>query len=142
VAEPLDLLERAFETARAAPHHPALLERASRVKLALRGGARAGAAGLRARVQGERRLMQDYSGDLGGVQDETKNLVGRIAFKSFRDVRAQFYRLVLKADVGIIDVAWQRKRERVEKIQQLSAQKAADGAAMEEEFRGVLREVQ
>jgi len=121
---------------------PELLERADRVKLALRGGARAGAAGLRSRVQGERRLMQDYSGALGGVQDETKNLVGRIAFKSFRDVRVQFYRLVLKADVGIIDVAWQRKRERLDKIQQLSAQKAADGAAMDEEFRSVLREVQ
>jgi len=120
---------------------PELLERANRVKLALRGGARAGAVGLRSRVQAERRLMQAYSGDLGGVQDETKDLVGRIAFKSFRDVRAQFYRLVLKADVGIIDVAWQRKRERVDKIQQLSAQKAADAAAMEEEFRNVLREV-
>jgi tetratricopeptide (TPR) repeat protein len=121
---------------------PDLLARADRVKLSLRGGARAGAAGLRSRVQGERKLMQGYSGDLGGVQEETKNLVGRIAFKSFRDVRAQFYRLVLKADVGIIDVAWQRKRERVDKIQQLSAQKSADSAAMEEEFRGVLREVQ
>ncbi len=121
---------------------PELLQRADRVKLALRGSARAGAAGLRSRVQVERRLMQDYSGNLGGVQDETKDLIGRIAFKSFRDVRAQFYRLVLKADVGIIDVAWQRKRERVDKIQQLSAQKAADGAAMDEEFRGVLREVQ
>lgn len=119
---------------------PDLLERADRVKLALRGGARAGAAGLRARVQGERQHLKDYSGDLGGVQDQTKNLIGRIAFKSFRDVRAQFYRLVLKADVGIVDVAWQRKRERVDRIQQLSAQKAADVAAMDEEFRTVLRE--
>jgi len=115
--------------------------RADKVKLALRGGARAGAAGLRARVQSQRRLLKEYSGDLGGVQEETKSLIGRIAFKSFRDVRAQFYRLVLKADVGIIDVAWQRKRERLDRIQQLAAQKAADGAAMEQEYRSVLREV-
>jgi tetratricopeptide (TPR) repeat protein len=120
---------------------PEILVRADKVKLALRGGARAGAAGLRARVQSQRRLLKEYSGDLGGVQEETKSLIGRIAFKSFRDVRAQFYRLVLKADVGIIDVAWQRKRERLDRIQQLAAQKAADGAAMEQEYRSVLREV-
>jgi hypothetical protein len=49
--------------------------------------------------------------------------------------------LVLKADVGLLDTAWQRKRERLDRIQALSAQKSADIAAMEEEFKGVLREV-
>ncbi len=76
------------------------------------------------------------------MQDDAKNLVGSVAYRSFRQVRAQFYRLVLKADVGIVDVAWQRKRERVEKIQQLSSQKAADIQALEDDFRGILKEVQ
>jgi hypothetical protein len=86
--------------------------------------------------------MAQHLGDLGRVQEETKGYVGRIAYQSFRAVHRQFYQLVLKADIGIVDVVWQRKRERVDKIQQLSAAKSVDLSAMDEEFKGVLREVQ
>ena len=37
------------------------------------------------------------------VSGNARSLVGRIAFDSFRRVRQQFYDLVLKADVGVVD---------------------------------------
>jgi hypothetical protein len=67
--------------------------------------------------------------------------VGELAFRSFRDVREQFYQLVLKADVGIVDVAWSRKRERLDKIQQLSQQKATELQQLDRDFKTLLREV-
>ena len=134
--------ERLDRMGRVRSGFPELLARAARLKGALRETARGSAAGLQGRVQAERQRMAQHLGDLGRVQEETKGYVGRIAYQSFRAVRRQFYQLVLKADIGIVDVAWQRKRERVDKIHQLSAAKSVDLSAMDEEFKGVLREVQ
>ena len=44
--------------------------------------------------------------------------------------------------VGIVDVAWSRKRERVERIQQISQQKASELEALDRDFKLVLREVE
>ena len=121
---------------------PGLLSRVARLKGGLRGTTRGSAAGLRARVRAEREQMARQLAELSRAQEETKGYVGGIAYDSFRAARQQFYRLVLKADVGIVDVAWQRKRERLERIQQLSTAKSVDLSALEEEFRSVLREVQ
>ena len=134
--------ERLDRMGRVRAQFPELLARVARLKGGLRGTARGSAAGLQARVQAEREHMARHLAELSRVQEETKGYVGRIAYQSFRAVRKQFYQLVLKADVGIVDVAWQRKRERVEKIQQLSTAKSVDLSAMDEEFKGVLREVQ
>jgi tetratricopeptide (TPR) repeat protein len=120
---------------------PQLLRRAERAQWVLRVSARSAASDMRRRVLAERGFLGRHGRDLDGVQDETKILVGRMALESFREVRAQLNLLVLKADVGLLDTAWQRKRERLDRIQALSAQKSADMAAMEEEFKGVLREV-
>ncbi len=96
---------------------------------------------LRDRVAAERVALATHRGTLDGLQSVSKDLVGRIAYRSFADVRAQFYKIVLKADVGIVDVAWSRKRVRLEKIQQLSIQKANEIEALDREYKALLREV-
>jgi hypothetical protein len=118
-----------------------LRARAVRLKggLAAEGGQKAQA--LRERVGAERQALHTEVSALDAVQNEAKELVGRIAYRSFTTVRSQFYRLVLKADVGLVDVAWSRKRERLDKIQQLSVQKAAEVQLLDDEFKGLLREV-
>ena len=121
---------------------PELMARAARVQTNLRGQARNDATAIRAEVAAERQRLDEAAGELEVVQQDTKNLVGRIALDSFRQVRGQFYDLVLKADVGMVDVAWQRKRERIEKIQQLATQKAADLSGIEDDYKAVLQEGQ
>lgn len=96
---------------------------------------------LKGRVAAERAALAGELAGLDAVQASAKDLVGRIAYRSFNEVRAQFYRIVLKADVGIVDVAWSRKRQRLEKIQQLSIQKANEIDQLDREYRAMLREV-
>jgi tetratricopeptide (TPR) repeat protein len=96
---------------------------------------------VRKRLAAERRVLGDQEASLDGVQLDAKDLVGRIAYRAFGQVRGQFYRLVLKADVGLVDVAWTRKRERVEKIQELSTQKANELDRLDRDYRALLREV-
>ena len=107
----------------------------------LRAEAARRAVEVRRRIAAERTVLDEQVGSLDGVQGDAKDLVGRIAYKAFGQVRGQFYRLVLKADVGLVDVAWSRKRERVDKIRELSIQKAEELERLDKDYRALLREV-
>jgi chromosome segregation ATPase len=100
-----------------------LVGRADRLKRGLLAKARTGAEGLKARVAAERRQIEEAARELDQAQAQAKQLVGAVARRAFGEVRRTFYDLVLQADVGIVDVAWTRKRERVDRIQALSARK-------------------
>jgi tetratricopeptide (TPR) repeat protein len=97
---------------------------------------------LRARVEAERRELVAHAAAVDGVQQGSRELLGQIAVRSIGEVRAQFYRLVLKADVGIVDVAWSRKRVRLEKIQTLAVGKDGEVEQLDREYRSLLREVE
>ena len=56
-------------------------------------------------------------------------------------MRQQFYDLVLKADVGIVDVAFTRKQSKTSAIQKLSSQKDDELRALDEDFKEVLKDV-
>ncbi|MFO0582939.1 MAG: tetratricopeptide repeat protein [Anaeromyxobacter sp.] len=118
-----------------------LRERARAVGEKLRGEAARRAVEVKRRVAFERSVLDEQVSSLDGVQVDAKDLVGRIAFRAFGEVRGQFYRLVLKADVGLIDVAWTRKRERLDKIQELSKQKGEELQRLDRDYRALLREV-
>ncbi len=96
---------------------------------------------IREKVLTEQRLLEAYAGEVAKVSGDTRQLVGSIAFASFQRVRQQFYDLVLKADVGVVDVAFTRKQDKTQEIQRLSQQKDRELRALDEEFREVLTEV-
>lgn len=97
---------------------------------------------LREQVLLEQKLIDDYTKETESVTGETRNLVGRIAFDSFKRVRQSFYDLVLKADVGVVDVAFQRKQDKTTSIQKLAAQKDRELKQLDEEFKEVLKDVE
>lgn len=97
---------------------------------------------LREQVMLEQKLIDDYTKETEAVTGDTRNLVGRIAFDSFKRVRQSFYDLVLKADVGVVDVAFQRKQDKTGSIQKLAGQKDRELKALDEEFKEVLKDVE
>ena len=64
-----------------------------------------------------------------------------MAYDSFRRVRKQFYDLVLKADVGVVDTAFTKKQTTTTGIQKVASQKDEELRALDEEFRPVLKDV-
>lgn len=70
-----------------------------------------------------------------------RGLIGSIAFESFRKVLGRFYDAMIKAEVGLVDIAWTRKQNFTEKIQNLSSQKDGELKALELDFREALTEV-
>ena len=53
----------------------------------------------------------------------------------------QVYDLVLKADVGVVDVSFQRKQDKTSDIQKKSAAKDRELKQLDEEFKEVLKDV-
>jgi hypothetical protein len=120
----------------------AVRERVGRSKGIIRERVARKAQKLREQVLLEQKLIDDYTKEAESVTAETRNLVGRIAFDSFRRVRQSFYDLVLKADVGVVDVAFQRKQDKTSSIQKLAAQKDRELRQLDEEFKDVLKDVE
>ncbi len=136
--EALDLAGR-LETQR---HRiESLRRRAADAMETFRRAALAKAAVIREKIALENRNLDDYSREVAAAQGAAGGLVGRMAFASFEKVRRSFHDLVLKADVGIIDVAWTRKLTETTKIQKLASQKDHELGVLDDDFREVLGEV-
>ena len=118
----------------------AIAKRNEAAKAALLARVRKKGDEIRDKVLAEQLLLQQYNGDVTRASGEAGQLVGRIAFDSFRRVRGQFYDLVLKADVGVVDVAFTRKRDKTSDIQKTAAAKDHELKALDEEFKEVLKE--
>jgi tetratricopeptide (TPR) repeat protein len=119
----------------------AIRDRVSRSKTIVRERVAQKAQKLREQVLLEQRLIEGYRTETAAVTGETRNLVGRIAFDSFKRVRQSFYDLVLKADVGVVDVSFQRKQDKTSSIQKLASQKDRELKQLDDEFKEVLKDV-
>jgi len=117
-------------------------QRAQALKAQLAATARSRADGLRSRVLAEAAALAEEQRELDGASAASADVVGRIAYQSFTKVRAEFHRLVMRAEVGLIDETWVKKEERAEKIQKLSQTKAKELQSLERDYRPVLREAE
>ncbi|HZH76137.1 MAG TPA: hypothetical protein VEY88_08890, partial [Archangium sp.] len=95
---------------------------------------------IRGKVLAEQQLLQGYGEEVTSVTGGARDRVGLIAFESIQKVRRQFYDLVLKADVGLVDVAFTRKQDKTTEIQKLSSQKDDELQSLETEFKEVLED--
>ena len=139
---------------RASPEAAGLIERAHQIraqakelerrvedaKRALREQVTRHGREFREKITAEQDLVKTYRTEVGAASEDAQNLVGRIAYDSFKRVRRQFFELVQKADVGLIDVAFTRKHNKTQEIQKLSVQKDQDLRQMDQEFKEVLEE--
>ncbi|MBS2027969.1 MAG: tetratricopeptide repeat protein [Deltaproteobacteria bacterium] len=115
--------------------------RVASAKLQLQTAVANKAENIRRQVEEEQNKLRGYSGEVDNVAGNARNLVGRIAYDSFKRVRKQFYDMVLKADVGMVDVAWTKKQDDTNKIQELSKNKDKELKSLDDEFKEVLKDV-
>ncbi len=97
---------------------------------------------MRRVVEEERNKLAGYREALGSLTAEAEDVVGTVAFMNFDGVRRRFYDLVLRADVGRIDVAWARREEHRMRIDMLTRERARELQAIDDEFREVMDEEQ
>lgn len=119
-----------------------LRERVVVAKQALRAQVERRGRQIRDKVLAEQQLLQTYETQVAQVSGDARQLVGRIAYDSIQRVRQQFYDLVLKSDVGLVDVAFTRKQDKTGQMQKLSAEKERQLRALDEEFKDIVKDVE
>ena len=91
-----------------------------------------------ATVDEETANLQRYRAALGSLEGETEDVVGAITYLNFNRIHDRFYDLVLRADVGKIDVSWARREDHRVRIDTLTRERARELQALDDEFRDVM----
>ncbi len=94
--------------------------------------------GMRQVLDEEKGNLVRYREELTELEAEAEEVVGRIAYHNFRQVRRRFYNLVLRADVGRIDVAWARREEHRMRVDALTRERSEELQAIDDEFQEVM----
>jgi tetratricopeptide (TPR) repeat protein len=89
-------------------------------------------------VDEETANLARYRVALGSLEGETEDVVGAITYLNFNRVHDRFHDLVLRADVGKIDVSWARREDHRLRIDALTRERARELQALDDEFRDVM----
>ena len=98
--------------------------------------------GMLAVVDEETANLARYRAALGSLEGETEDVVGAITYLNFNRVHERFDDLVLRADLGKIDVSWARREDHRLRIDALTRERARELQALDDEFRDVMDEGQ
>ena len=85
---------------------------------------------IRLAYENERNKINEYQSDLLSIKREVTEMASLAMYSNINKVRTTFSDLVLKADLGIIDVAWEKKQEKTNAILKLRTQRAKEIRAL------------
>jgi tetratricopeptide (TPR) repeat protein len=95
-------------------------------------------AELRGKIDAEAGKIAGYKTQLGTLDGEARDLVGQVAERNFRMVKDKLRGIVLRADVGITEQAWEVREEELERVRNLQNERAREEQLLDEELREVL----
>jgi len=79
-----------------------------------------------------------YKAELEGFEAETRAIGRAVLGASFKDVKAKFYDIVIRTDVGNVDVAWSQKTDTDDDLKRLNLSRARDLKQLKDEFKDIL----
>jgi len=91
-------------------------------------------------VEDEIREIDSQKADLDSISAESEQVVGGITMLNFTGVKNKFDDLIVKSDVGIIDVAWARKEEHRNRVQYLTSDRLQQLQFLDDEFNEIFEE--
>ncbi|MCA9603194.1 MAG: hypothetical protein KC417_14270, partial [Myxococcales bacterium] len=94
-------------------------------------------SGMRSVIDEETEKLAGYRTSLDSLSGEAEEVVGGVTYANFESVRKRFYDLVLRADVGRIDIAWARREEHRMKVDTLTRARSSELQAIDGEFEEI-----
>jgi tetratricopeptide (TPR) repeat protein len=92
---------------------------------------------LQQKVEAERQNIGKYSQQLDALDNEARDLVGHVAQRNFGLVRDKLRGIVLRADVGITEQAWEVREEELDRVRSLQSERARQEQLLDEELKEV-----
>jgi tetratricopeptide (TPR) repeat protein len=96
------------------------------------------AAELRATLDSEVGKLAEYTRTLEGLDSEGRLVVGQVAMRNFQLVRDRLRNIVLRADVGVTEEAWELREEQLTRVRNLQLERSRSEQQLNEELREVL----
>ena len=82
----------------------------------------------------ERTMLTDELKTLDALVLSSRQVAGGLAYQNFVGKKAQFEKTILRADVGQIDVLYQKKEDSTNEINKLFQQRTRELKALQESF--------
>lgn len=99
---------------------------------------RSGADELQRQVDAEAENIRAYAERLDTLDQNARLLIGEVAMKNFGLVRDRLKSIVLRADVGIVQQAWETREEQRIRVRDLQRERAREEQNLNDELREVL----
>jgi tetratricopeptide (TPR) repeat protein len=95
-------------------------------------------AELKATLDSEMAKLAEYTRTLEGLDSEGRLVVGQVAMRNFQLVRDRLKNIVLRADVGVTEEAWELREEQLTRVRNLQVERSRSEQQLNEELREVL----
>jgi tetratricopeptide (TPR) repeat protein len=95
------------------------------------------AGALQQKIETERGNIAKYQQTLDGYDNEARDLVGRVAQRNFGLVRDKLRGIVLRADVGVTEQAWEVREEELDRVHSLQSERSRQEQLLDEELKEV-----
>lgn len=89
-------------------------------------------------IQKEAANISSYAARLDLLDQEARLVVGQVAMRNFGLVRERLKNLVIHADVGSVEQAWEVREEQVTRVRNLQVERVREEQILREELREVL----
>lgn len=97
-------------------------------------------AAMQQEIARETTNLEGYRAQVATLEADSETIVGAVALANFNQVRQRFYDLVLRADVGRVDVAWSQREEHRSRVEMLTRERAREMQILDDEFREIMDE--
>jgi tetratricopeptide (TPR) repeat protein len=92
---------------------------------------------LQQKIDAERANVAKFQQQLDALSDEARDLVGHVAQRNFGLVRDKLRGIVLRADVGITEQAWEVREEELDRVRSLQTERSRQEQLLDEELKEV-----
>ncbi len=88
----------------------------------------------------ERGNLTAYKAELGDYEREGRSVGSQVLAESFKDVKAKLYDVVVRTDVGTVDVAWSQREDSDDDLKRLNLARSRELKQLKDEFKDVLED--
>jgi hypothetical protein len=93
---------------------------------------------MREKIRREAANLDRYTVQLDALDQEARLRVGEAAVRHFADVGQRLRSIVLRADVGVVQEAWEVREEQRTRVRSLQRERAREEQNLNDELREVL----
>jgi len=88
----------------------------------------------------ERKNVDAYKAELAEYEVESRAVGGTVLGASFKNVKAKFYDVIVRTDVGAIDVLWSQKEDADDDLKRLNLSRQRELKQLKDEFKDILEQ--